>query len=324
MKFTASKQLLDQQLQHISRVVTTRQSVPILSNVLIETDEGIVRFSGSDIDLAVTTHMPADISEQGAFTVPAKVLQEFVHQNPDDAITFTLEGMELVAKSAKVIARMGGMDADEYPPLPQMDRGVRIVLPLQGFVDVVKQVIIACANDQSRPVLTGVFARFSDDFATFVATDSFRLVERKLQIVPMQEEVSCVIPARTIQEIIRISGTVQGDVGLELELAGQQLLVRIGEVELHSRLVVGTFPKYQAIIPTQFMAQVEITTSELVQALRLSYVFAQSGVSNILLELDEQGVMSIVSYGSQKGTTKHELYAVPAEGFQPIKVPFNA
>ncbi len=324
MRFTARTKLLDQQLQNISRVVTTRQSVPVLSNVLIETDKNIVRLSGSDIDLAVTTHLPGTILEEGAFTVPAKLLQEFVHQNPDEEIEFTLESYELVCKSAKVEGRIAGMDADEYPPLPQAGKGIRVVLPLQAFVSCVKQVVIACANDQARPILTGIFMQLQGDTAILAATDSFRLVERTLTIVPMQESMSVVIPSRTIQEIVRVAGAVQGDPSLILTIDDQQLLAQINEVELYSRLVIGNFPKYRAIIPTAFQAEVEVTTSELVQALRLTYVFSNSGISNVLLELDEAGNFAVKSYGSQKGGAQHVLAGVPHDGFTALSVPFNA
>jgi DNA polymerase III subunit beta len=324
MRFRIRTSILDQQLQHISRIVTTRQSVPVLSNVLIETDKEIVRLSGSDIDIAVTTYAPATILEEGAFTVPARVLQEFVHQNPDDELEIGLESYELVLHSQKVDGRIAGMDADEYPPLPEVKKGIRVVLPLQSFVSSVKQVAIACANDLARPALTGVSLQFVDDTVTLAATDSFRLVERSLPIIPMQESLSVVVPARTIQEITRVAGSVTGDPMLELEVDGQQLLARINEVEIYSRLLVGNFPKYQAIIPTTFQAEVEVTTAELVQALRLSYVFSQSGMSNVLLNLDEAGNITVQSYGSQKGSTRHQLSAVPQDGFTPLSVPFNA
>jgi len=324
MKFTCSKSLLDKQLQYVSRIITIRQSMPVLSNVLLETDGNILRMSGTDLDLAVTTHMPAQVEQEGAFTVPAKLFQEFLHQNPDEEITLTLESFELVCTSSKVKARIAGLDPEEYPALPQVEKGKRITVDLQKFVSIMKQVVIACAADQSRPVLTGVYARFEGEVATFAATDSFRLVERTLPIVPVQEVLSLIIPGRTIQEIIRCSATLPESTQLEFELSDQQALFRMGDVELYSRLITGNFPKYQAIVPTEFMAVADVTTSELIQSLRLSYVFSQSGITNVLLEVDEAGALTVSTYGSQKGSTKHSLYALVEEGFTPIKVAFNA
>lgn len=324
MKFTISKTLLDRQLQFVSRIVTVRQSVPVLSNILIETDGKIVRLSGTDLELAVTTYLPADIEQEGAFTVPAKMFQEFVHQNPDEELKVSLESFELVCVSNKVQARIPGMDPEEYPALPKVENAKRIVLPLQGFVDRIKQVVIACATDQARPILTGVNATFQEDMATFAATDSFRLVERSMKIVPVGEPLSLIIPARTLQEIVRIAAALPDVTDLEMEITNKQLLCRIGNVELYSRLIAGNFIKYHSIIPTTSVAVVDITTTELIQALRLSYVFSQSGISNVMLEVNEAGELTVASHGSQRGSTRNQLYAVVQEGFQPIKAAFNA
>lgn len=324
MKFTCAKDILDRQLQYVSRIITIRQSLPILSNILLETDKNILRISGTDMDLAVTTYLPAEIKQEGTFTVPAKLFQEFVHQNPDDEISFDLESYELVCRSAKVEGRLAGMDADEFPALPKIENGKKISLPATEFVDALKQVVIACALDQSRPVLTGIFLQLNEDVATIAATDSFRLAERKIPIIPVQELITLLIPSRTIQEVIRITSTI-GDIStLELEIAEQQIIFRIGGVELYSRLISGNFPKYQAIIPTTFPAIVGVTSQELIQALRLSYVFSTSGVANVLLEVMEDGNLYLSSYGSQKGNARHTIYSVIEEGFTPLRAAFNA
>lgn len=325
MKFICQREQLDKQLQQIGRIITVRQSMPILSNILLETDKNILRISGTDLELAMTTYLAAEIKQEGIFTVPAKIFQEFVHQNPDGEIEFSLESFELVCRSAKVTGRIAGIDSDEYPALPKMEKGQRYKLPLQEFVEATKKVIIACAVDQTRPVLTGIYVQMQEDEAVLAATDSFRLVEKKIKIVPVPGPVNFLIPSRTIQEIIRVAGNLSSAItDFEMEVNEQQLIFRIGEVELYSRLLVGAFPKYQNIIPTKSVAIVGITTPEMVQALRLSYVFSQSGVANVLLEIDEEGVLSISSHGSQKGSTKHTIYAIVEKGFQPIKVPFNA
>jgi len=324
MKFSCSKDVLDKALQHISRIVTVRQSMPVLSNVLLETDEKILRMSGTDLEITVNTHIPATIESEGTFTVPAKVFQEFVHQNPDDQITFTLESFELLCKSPKVEARISGIDPEEYPTLPKIENTTTFRLPLHEFVEAVKKVVIACAADQARPILTGVYIQFIDDKAVLAATDSFRLVEKKITIVPVKTETILNIPSRTIQEIIRISSTITEDIDLELEVSEQQVLCRIKEIELYSRLIVGNFPKYQAIIPSKFQATAGITTAEFIQALRLSYVFSTSGVANVMLEVTEDGALTVTSYGSGRGSTKNTIYALLEEGFTPLKAAFNA
>lgn len=324
MKFTCAKDQLDKQLQQIGRIITVRQSLPVLSNILLETDKDILRISGTDLELAMTTYLPAKIVQEGTFTVPAKIFQEFVHQNPDGEIDFSLESFELVCKSKKVLARIAGIEADEFPALPKLEKGQKYKLPLKEFVEAMKQVIIACAADQTRPVLTGVYIQLDEDRATFAATDSFRLVEKRIKIIPVPGPVNLLVPSRTIQEVVRVAGGLGEKEDLEMEVGEQQLIFRLGEVEIYSRLIVGAFPKYQAIIPTTAVAVVDVTAPELIQALRLSYIFSQAGVTNVLLEIDDEGNLSISSHGSQRGSTKHTIYALTEKGFTPMKVPFNA
>lgn len=323
MKFTCSRELLDKQLQHVSRIVTVRPSLPVLSNLLLETNEKILRISGTDLEITITTFLPAKIKEEGTFTIPARIFQEFVHQNPDEEIDFTLESFELVCKSKKVAARIAGIDPEEYPALPKLTKGKKFQLPLQLVVEAMKQVVIAVAADQSRPVLTGVYVQLQSEQVVLAATDSFRLAERALPIVPVQEIVNLLLPSRTTQEIIRI-GAVTEAKDLELEVTEQQVRCRIGDVDIYSPLISGSFPQYQTIIPSKFEVIAEVTTAEFIQALRLSYIFSTSGVANVLIEVNKEGVLSMASYGSQRGSTQHLIYALIQGKPKPLRAAFNA
>jgi DNA polymerase-3 subunit beta len=323
MKFRCSKEALDKQLSYVSRVVTVRSTAPVLSNVLLETDGQILRMTGTDMELTVATYLPAEIEQEGTFTVPAKLLQEFVRQNPDDELSFSLESFELVCSGEKVSGRLAGLDADEFPSLPKVENGKLIRLGLIELVESLKNVVIACAQDTTRPVLTGVYIHLNDDMATLAATDSFRLVERRIPIVPVQEPVTILVPARTIQEIIRIAATLSNIADVEIEVTDSQALFRIGAVELFSRLLVGTFPKYTAIIPKAFVANAEVATPELIQGLRLSNIFSTAGVANVLVEVREDGNVYLSSHGSQRGMARHTLYTVMEGEFQPLKAAFN-
>jgi len=323
MKFSCSREILDKHLQHLTRIVTVRHSLPVLSHILIETDKDVLRLSGTDLEIAVTTHLPANVEQEGTFTLPARIFSEFVHQNPDETLTFSLESYEMVCKGEKVTARITGLDSDDFPPLPKLEAGKTVRLPANDFIIAVKQVSIACANDVSRPVLTGVKVVLQNEMAVLAATDSFRLAERQIQILPLAEELSLIIPNRALQELVRItsSGTMPEDV--ELEIAENGVLFRLGDIELYSRLIAGNFPKYQAIIPSKFVAEADVATSELVQALRLLATFAQAGISNVLMEVIEDGQLTLTSHGGKGGMGRNSLSVTLVEGFAPVRAAFN-
>ncbi len=324
MKFTCNREALDKQLQYVSRVVTIRHTLPILSNLLLETDEGKISISGTDLELAIATHVAADIEQQGSFTVPAKLFQDFVHQNPDSEITFSLESNELICRSEQVEARIPGIDADEYPALPNIEEKNRIILDTKVFTDALKQTVIACATDPGRPVLTGVLCSLDPEGLVLAATDSFRLVERRLPAVTVPTAATILIPMRTVQELIRIIGQVGEQESLTLTMSDQQAVFHVAGVELYSRLLTGTFPKYQAIIPQNFVATVPVMTGEFMQSLRLTSIFSQAGISNVMLEVQVDGSLTMSSYGTQRGGAKNTVAAKAQTGFSPLRCALNA
>lgn len=324
MKFTCNKEELDKTLNFVSRVVTVRTNLPILSNLLLETEKGKVRILGTDLELAVAAEVSAQIEQQGSFTVPAKLFQDFIHQNPDSELEFELVGSELVCQSAQVKAKLPGLMADDFPTLPEVTPVQQITLPTKQLTEALKQVVIACAVDAGRPVLTGVYCALADEEVILAATDSFRLVEKKLTGIPVGAAQVILIPMRTIQELIRIAALLEKEEDVTLCLSEQQVVLRVGKVEIYSRLLTGNFPKYTGIIPKTFIANLKIKTDTLLQGLRLASIFAQAGVSNVLFEIETNGKLSLKSHGSMKGEAKHILEAKAEEGYKPIRVAFNA
>jgi DNA polymerase III subunit beta len=323
MQFTCSREILDRQLQFISRVVTTRHTLPILSNLLVETDEGLIRISGTDLELAIATTVPAEITQQGSITIPAKLFHEFIHHNPDAEVTITVVGSVVECTSKQVSAKIPCIDADEYPSLPVIPAQEELQLDTESVVEALKQVVIACATDPGRPTLMGVSCSLRDDAVVFAATDSFRLAERTLPGIPVAKELSILIPMRTVQELIRVSGQVSLNEALTMTMSDQQVVFRIAGVEVYSRLLVGTFPKYQAIIPTTFVAETVVQTQQLVQALRLISSFSSAGVSNTILSISESGELSVRSHGNQSGNAEQVVAANTKPDHKPIAAAFN-
>lgn len=322
MHFSLQRDELDRMLAHVARVVTVRHSLPVLGNVLIETDGKAVRLSGTDLEIAASARVTAEVLQEGTFTVPAKVLQEFVHQVTDRNLTVKREGQELVIVGESAEGRIVGLEATEYPSLPEVPDEQRVVLPGADLATALKQVVLACAADSARPVLTSVLFRFAKGQLTLVATDSFRLTERTLVLAEQDLEIDILVPHRTVQEILRILGN-EGDVQVSITIGAQQVIVTVGGVELTSRLIVGQFPAYQRIIPDSFVAELDVAVAELQQALRLTSIFSHAGVSNVLFQISEEGSLTLQSHGSTRGRSQHAVHVVPQPGLQPIMVAFN-
>lgn len=324
MKFSCNREELDRQLQYVSRVVTPRSTLPVLSNLLLETDGDKVRISATDLELAIATHVTATIEQEGSFTVPAKLFQDFIHQNPDTEVSFSLQSHELHATSSQVNAQIPGIEAEEYPPLPTMQEKGAVSLAGQEFVAALKQVVIACAQDQGRPVLTGVLCHLSKEQVTLAATDSFRLVERQVPGLPVAEHATILIPQRTIQELIRVVSQMgEGEQEIQLSLSDQQIVIRLNNVEIYSRLLTGSFPKYQNIIPQSYVAEITVESHDITQALRLSTIFGQAGIANVVMEVTEDGALTLQSHGNHRGAAKHTLRGEVGVDCKPIKAAFN-
>ena len=246
-----------------------------------------------------------------------------MHQNPDEELTFWREGEELVSGGGQVAARLPGIDAEEYPPLPSVTELSSFSIPVSGFIEALKQVVIACAQDQGRPVLTGVSCNFSQEETVLAATDSFRLVERTLGGVTLANPIQVLLPVRTAQELIRIVAQIGLDVQLEVSVGENQMVLRLKDVELYSRLLTGVFPKYQAIIPKHFVATAQVGVQQFSQALRLATIFASSGVANVIIEVDAAGTLNLSSHASQRGGASHTLPAVVESGAEPVRAAFN-
>lgn len=301
-----------------------RSTLPVLSNLLLETDKKYLRISATDLELAIATHVEAKIEQEGSFTVPAKLFQEFIHQAPESELEFQLLSNELICSGQNVKARIPGIESDEYPGLPNVEEEQILQLPAAALVEGLKQVVVACAQDQGRPVLTGVYCQLEKEQLTIAATDSFRLAERILPGVAINKPRTILIPNRTIQEVIRIAGQMESLTDISLTLSEQQIVLKLDNVELYSRLLVGNFPKYRTIIPQNFVVVAEVATDALTQALRLATVFAQGGVANTLLYINDDGLLEVSSYGTQRGGTNQKVPTKIVEQSGGLKAAFNS
>lgn len=327
MKFSCLSENLAHGLSTVSKAVSAKGSLPILSHVLLKTDEGRILLGATDLETGIVTWVGAKVEEEGGVTVPARLLSELVASLPPGKIELKVDkGQTLQLTSPEARSRLNGLDAGEFPPLPSSS-GKRILnLAPKSFLRAVSLTSFASARDESRPVLTGTLIKGSGQELRLVGVDGFRLAEKKLLLSnPIEEKIHMVIPSQTLLEIARL-GSRQG--GEEKEIVTtilpkeNQVLFDLGDVRVTSRLLEGQFPDYEKIIPASFSSRVKLSTEEFLKAVRMASIFARDSAGIVKLRLEPEAPLTVSAATSEVGENVSRVEA-KIEG-DPLEIAFNS
>src|SRR5690349_7571360 len=204
MKFSCLQENLSKSLQTVSKAVPVKGSLPILTNILFEAKDGKLKLSATNLQTAITTYVPCSIDNEGAITVPAKLLRDFITNLPAGPITAELKGQILQITSNKTKSKFNGISAEEFPALPAFPEDTEAMeLYPKVFNETVSYVAFAASTDDSRPLFTGIFLNYQDGVLTVAATDGFRLSEKIIKTESKVKNFSAVIPAKTLLEVAR-------------------------------------------------------------------------------------------------------------------------
>jgi DNA polymerase-3 subunit beta len=329
MKLTCLQENLNRGLGIVGRAVATKTTLPITNNVLLATDEGRLKLVATNLEMAVSCWLGVKVEDEGAITVPARLLTEFVSSLPNDTISIQLSAQTktLGLKCARFEARISGIDAKEFPPIPSVDEGISTSVEVEALHQAINQVAFAAATEESRPVLTGVSARFEGKTLTLAAADGFRLAVYDL---PVAEEVGqkteVIIPARTLSELNRLMADEEEAVKITLNPAKSQILFRLKSVELVSQLVQGAFPNYSQIIPQSYSTRMIVSVADFLRATRTASIFARDGSGTVRLMITpgseaNPGKLSVSARSEEIGDDVGEIDAT-VEGGE-AKIAFN-
>ena len=280
MKLSCLQENLNKGLGIVGRAVATRTTLPITNNVLLATDQGRLKLVATNLEMAISYWIGAKIEEEGVITVPARLLTEFIGSLPNDKVDISLSDRTktLELKCARFEARISGLDAKEFPPIPKIEDGITTSIEVEALQQGISQVVFAAATEESRPVLTGVDAQFEDDLLTLAAADGFRLAVHKLPVtVPVSEKTEVIIPARTLAELNRLIADQEEAVEIMLNPNKSQALFRLKDAELVSQLVQGTFPNFTQLIPQSYNTRIVVSVAEFLRATRTASIFARDG-----------------------------------------------
>jgi DNA polymerase-3 subunit beta len=311
MEIVALKNNLLGGLSALEKAIGSNTNLPILKNVLIETENNKITFTGTNLELAVKSFVSGKIIENGKVTVPFNLLEAIVRNIPSERVSLKKKEKNLLVSTDNYEALVQGQDAKEFPIIPRIhssDKSLKI--PVETFRNALGNVIIATQYSEIRPEISGVFLHYHylEGVLTFVATDSFRLAEQKISgesIKSTFETFALIIPLPTAEEILRAIANEEGEA--EIFIDPNQILVRTPTREVISRLVDGHFPDYQSIIPKETAINISLEREELMNAIKVVSSFSGRG-NDITLKIgDNKKFLEIYSATSALGENRYRV-----------------
>jgi len=283
MKLKVTQENLNKALGLVARVASTRGTLPILSNVLLKIDGNRLNVSATNLDIAISCELGAQVQSEGSLTVPARLLQDFVSSLPAGVIELEQEEQRLKVTTESYKSTINGVSAEDFPVMPAIEEGTSWKVSGPLLKKALQQVLIAASNDESRPVLTGVYFHAVDGVLFMAATDSYRLAEKRL--IPLKEKVDLLIPATALHDVLRIINDFDDDITVVHD--DQQVQFRAGDVELVARLIEGNYPDYRKLVPASFSTTATMPRADLTNITKVSSLFARESAGSIVVSVDE-------------------------------------
>ncbi len=355
MRVSCFQENLAKGLSIVSRAVSTRSTLPVLGNILLEAKDNQLRLAATNREIGLNCWIGAKVEDEGAITVPARLLSEFVNSLPPERIDMELavRTQTLHLSCARYNANMKGIDAYDFPLIPttgdgqapdantSIIDGVRLELAPTGLRRMIEQVIFAASTDESRPILTGVEVKFIDDRLRMAATDGYRLSIRSTELSQgvVSEPLTVIVPAKSLGELARISTDADDSKPVQVIVtqARNQILFQLwgkGEegrgsfqrVELVSELIDAKFPPYESIIPKSHTTRTVVDTAALLKAVRVAFLFARDNANIIRLNVvpagDNTGQVRLTATSNEMGDNINEIDAI-VEGDE-LDIAFDA
>lgn len=356
MRVSCLQENLAKGLSIVSRAVSSRSTLPVLGNILLEARGGQLRLAATNLEIGINCWIGAKVEDEGAVTVPARLLSDFINSLPPERIDMELSTRTetLHLKCNRIDANMKGISSGDFPLIPTISgsedaedaatqiQGNRIELESLGLRKMIDQVVFAAASDESRPTLTGVEVSFREDRLHMVATDGYRLSVRSARVEGMAapNDGTVIVPARSLSELGRISA--DGDESQKIivlipEQNRNQILFQVWgkpdlknsfhRVELVSQLIDARFPDYKSIIPKTHTTRSVVDTAALLKAVRVASLFARDNANIIRMSIhaangSHGGQIKLTANSAEMGDNVNEIDAMVEGG--DLEIAFNA
>lgn len=306
MKLVCTKENLKRGLFVVSRVVGTGNPLQVLNNILVKTDQGRIKLSSTNLEIGVNTWVGGKVEEEGALTVPAKLINEYINNLPTEKVTLESRADNtLNLESENYHTNIKGLSHEDFPLIPQVADEPFAKIDAVELRNAFAETIWASAANETQPEISGIFMGFEGDQIRIAATDRYRLAERTAKLLePARGTKEVIVPARTVSEVYKILSISKGEV--EIYFSESQVLFKFDETELISRLIDGSYPDYRQIIPKSFKTEAVVDRQGFTHALKAAALFAPDS-NNVTVEVKSTGItVTASSMASGENTTQVE------------------
>ena len=330
MKFTCLRENLLKTLNSASKVVPIKNTLPILSQILIKVENNTVTIYATNLESALAVNLPASVETEGSVTVSLKLLRDAITHVTSQSLIIELEGDGLSIVSPKSKASFMTMPTADFPAIPQKETAASFIdVNTSELFNAITLVAFSCATDEAKPVYTGVLIHFKDNILTLATTDGFRLSEKKINVASDIEEFSAIVPAKTFLEIVRIMTNSPSTSRLYLNSNRNLLFLENDESFVATGIIDGNFPDYKRIVPTETDHMAQVLLKDVLEAVKLASVFTKEDSDAVRLVIDPVGQLHVKSSSQETGVSSSVLEAVVTSSIQPgdspsvIEVAFN-
>lgn len=332
MKFIIQRDRLVESVQDVMKAVTSRTTIPILTGIKIEAGSNGVTLTGSDSDISIESFIPTEeedieivnVKEKGAIVLQAKFFSEIVKKLPTDTVEIeVLPHLQTIIRSGKSEFNLNGLEAEEYPHLPQIEESNKFQIAADLLKALIRQTGFAVSTSETRPILTGVNWRVENGELTCIATDSHRLALRKAKVeIETDETYNAVIPGKSLNELSKIIDD-SSDL-IDILITDNQVLFKAKHLLFFSRLLEGNYPDTSRLIPNESKTEVTVNTKEFLQAIDRASLLAREGKNNVVkLSTIERSGVEISSNTPEIGKVIEEIQSHAIDG-EDLKISFSA
>ena len=321
MKLQILQENLQKAINITSRFASSKAQLPILGNILFSTDKSKVFISSTNLEISASIQVGAKIEEEGEISVPSKVISELIGNLPKETINLTAEKEQLKVATSSFSSTVLGMNSSDFPQIPRsINEKDSVNIPQKEFVKALSQVVFATSLDESRPILTGVLFLWSSDSLILVATDGFRLSQKKISLKSKNKtDQKLVIPKNILNEVSRL-GEEGENILFDFQEKEKQVMFGSNDTVLTSRLLEGEYPDFEKIIPKSSTIKVLIDKEEFLRAVKLASIFARDAGNIVKLKIMDDHI-KVSAESGQSGSQETKVDA-KVEGPE-LEIAFN-